>query len=915
MQKNKNFFENQNKVTNTAKNNNSIQSFDKLLNPSTKILNTFSKEKKQHNKTIISKIKQAKRTGLINISNLELNYLPNEIFDDEVRFDDINWWDIVEITKIDASNNNISDQFLEMTNENKEDHINNSFLLMSFNHLPGLNFLKFSNNKFNQIPSSILSLKILKYLDFSGNKIKNIPEDIALLDSLVELNLSKNQIETVSVDFSLIKSLEILDLSSNLIYSFEANKIFPKMKKVFLQINFLSHINLWAFSQSTEINISKNRLEVVLFTSKLSNKAIVLYKNLIFLDIHNNQLQNISLPLLPRLDSLILGYNKISLIKNVNLSYSLTVFDINNNKLDTFPLEVICLQKLKTLNIQNNNINDIPSTVSLLTELVRLNIEGNPLRRINSKIRMSNAVQIKEYLKTKIENDQLNEYNTLKESSKKLILKEIVTSSDISSEEKKAFCDEFENLEKNMDKNKEINIENDKNIIEDIKYDGYFINNSLKLANLNLSAFPLQISKFSIPSMKTLQLIDISNNLLSNIVSMRNIFLQYRNDIKELDVRNNKLNSITFPKNKEMTIEETKENSLFIYNFLNMNILKVILLSNNQLEDFLEGINIDLFIKNKEIEYEKEKDKEKVKEGKYNFYTNNKNNIYNSNTNNDMDIDYELTYVNKNRVYGIFNSVEYIDISFNRLSTIPLSIEYFQNLISLIITNNNLSSIDFVFNKNNVFQHLQKLNLSSNKLEFFPNESYKYIPSLTELILDNNNLKSIPTDLCLLQLKRISLTGNPIKQIRMSIINSGCKEINDFLLKMHSFSNEEKEFYENRNNIRNRNNRIEDVSKDDCYNKYNNTIENRKENVNKNIIKNENTLIPSYILNNNSNRSFNSNQNMNKVLLNGNSLNIINERIIEIEEKMKNEKDLLKKKEFKSIHIELIKERAKIIKN
>ena len=73
----------------------------------------------------------------------------------------------------------------------------------------------------------------------------------------------------------------------------------------------------------------------------------------------------------------------------------------------------------------------------------------------------------------------------------------------------------------------------------------------------------------------------------------------------------------------------------------------------------------------------------------------------------------------------------------------------------------------------------------------------------------------------------------------MSIINSGCKEINDFLLKMHSFSNEEKEFYENRNNIRNRNNRIEDVSKDDCYNKYNNTIENRKENVNKNIIKNE----------------------------------------------------------------------------
>jgi len=48
--------------------------------------------------------------------------------------------------------------------------------------------------------------------------------------------------------------------------------------------------------------------------------------------------------------------------------------------------------------------------LALLPDLLRLNIEGNPLRSIKPAMRSANAVQLKKYLKMRLdENDVLEE--------------------------------------------------------------------------------------------------------------------------------------------------------------------------------------------------------------------------------------------------------------------------------------------------------------------------------------------------------------------------------------------------------------------------------------------------------------------------------------------------------------------------
>jgi hypothetical protein len=103
------------------------------------------------NKTMIQKIKSARITSIINISNMNLEFLPPEIFDENLKFDDINWWEMVEIKKIDATNNKLTSESFEKNYE-----------IMNFSLIPALNYLKFSFNLFKNLPFTIFSLFNLK---------------------------------------------------------------------------------------------------------------------------------------------------------------------------------------------------------------------------------------------------------------------------------------------------------------------------------------------------------------------------------------------------------------------------------------------------------------------------------------------------------------------------------------------------------------------------------------------------------------------------------------------------------------------------------------------------------------------------------------------------------------------------------
>ena len=115
------------------------------------------------------------------------------------------------------------------------------------------------------------------------------------------------------------------------------------------------------------------------------------------------------MPISERLDTLNLAYNQIIGLENLENAPNMTVIDLHNNKLKKLPDSVLNLMNLKTLKISNNELSDINPRLALMEDLVRINIEGNPLRSIKPAMRNAGAVQLKKYLKMKLDDNEVAE--------------------------------------------------------------------------------------------------------------------------------------------------------------------------------------------------------------------------------------------------------------------------------------------------------------------------------------------------------------------------------------------------------------------------------------------------------------------------------------------------------------------------
>ena len=138
------------------------------------------------------------------------------------------------------------------------------------------------------------------------------------------------------------------------------------------------------------------------------------------LDLHQNNFVTFSsVPASAKLDGLLLAYNQLTDIQNLERAPQITVLDLHNNKLSKLPESVSHLYNLKTLTISNNNLSDIDPKISLIDSLVRIAIEGNPLRSIKPAMRNAGANELKEFLKMRLGDEEI-----MKEEKKQaLVLK------------------------------------------------------------------------------------------------------------------------------------------------------------------------------------------------------------------------------------------------------------------------------------------------------------------------------------------------------------------------------------------------------------------------------------------------------------------------------------------------------------
>ena len=572
--------------------NNNPNAFNDPFGSNKKKLEKLQETPKQKtNKIILTKLKQARQTGTIDISNLKLEIIPKEVFDPNVDLEGINWWEMVDINKLDASNNLLSENSF-----NDEEY---NLSLMSY-----LVSLRFSNNKFNLIPQGIYQLSNLKLLDMSGNNINEIDGNLIKgLSSLVELDLSKNKIRYIPNNIQFLTFLEVLRISNNQLLEIpEELGVLTRLKKLFLNENSLQFLPRNLFSKMVgleEIYLYKNQLEDICDSS---SSIFDNMKHLKFLDIHSNHLTIFNIfTEIPILDSLLLSYNQLQHINGLDKCYNLTNLDLNNNKISEFPSDILKLKKLSTLNLQNNDLNSIPNTLGLMNNLIRLNIEGNPLKRLVGKMRNCTTQELKNYLKSRITEQDLDntpmtkedlyDINDVENNLNNQIIQNIYNNGLMMKEMnlKNIPIEEMQNSLKINSINK---IDFSKNQINDINNLTFVLNRIESLSELNLSNNLIEKFPLIILSLPNLSILNISKNKLNRFpydeFTSTNLS-QIKCDLTNLDISFNYLNKFPdviglFQNISNINLASNNINS--IDNILNMKLFEIdtINLSDNKIE-------------------------------------------------------------------------------------------------------------------------------------------------------------------------------------------------------------------------------------------------------------------------------------------------------------------------------------------
>lgn len=142
--------------------------------------------------------------------------------------------------------------------------------------------------------------------------------------------------------------------------------------------------------------------------------------------------------------------------------------------------------------------------------------------------------------------------------------------------------------------------------------------------------------------------------------------------------------------------------------------------------------------------------------------------------------------LNANRLTSFFDhlgpnvtlrNLSYLNLNQNQFSNIPSVIVYLPKLSTLHMAMNRLTEVQMICSPT-FKENLQVLDVSSNKITELPRALPFYLANLNHLNIENNEIRQLPNLLGLHQnLKNLQVNGNPLKTIRLNIIDRGCEAV------------------------------------------------------------------------------------------------------------------------------------------
>ncbi|KAJ6252517.1 hypothetical protein M0813_14043 [Anaeramoeba flamelloides] len=282
----------------------------------------------------------------------------------------------------------------------------------------------------DQVVDNLLNPENLETLELSTCGLSLISDVIFRLPNLKNLVLNNNPIKTLPVELFLSESIELIDLNNTSIYYIEPltnNEMMPHNNKLIKLLISDSKLAVWPpilcrLLKLETLDLSNNLLE------KIPNE-IIYYEKMRHFNISSNRLTEFPIENVltswPDIRYLNIRNNCISDIHvSNNIHTSLTIFEVQQNKISHFPLFYFTnarLLKNKYFNISNNHVQNFDDSKkygylfqNYPINFQEMNFNGNKLSKIPKILQHTKKLKELKLCNNNLQNT-INEYKTTDE--------------------------------------------------------------------------------------------------------------------------------------------------------------------------------------------------------------------------------------------------------------------------------------------------------------------------------------------------------------------------------------------------------------------------------------------------------------------------------------------------------------------